>query len=78
MKTMIQPNPDKLPNWWVPKLYEGLAPPASNYDEIMEWCRENCREPFYTYPSWIKKKGAQFEDDEEARSFSTWARLRYE
>lgn len=77
MRTMFQPNPEKLPNWWVPKLYEGMAPPSSDDSEIRQWCEENCREPYYTYPSWTEKRGAQFEDDEDARSFICWSRLRW-
>ena len=77
MMTMVQPYPEKLPNWWVPKLHHGYAPAAADYDEIQAWLRDNCTEPFYIYPGWTNKKGAEFEDDDEARSFSTWAKLRW-
>lgn len=78
MKIMIQPDPKKLPNWWVPKLHEGLAPRSANYEEMRQWCEENCTEPFYMYPSWMRNmKGAQFEDNEDARNFNVWAMLRW-
>jgi hypothetical protein len=77
MRYMIQPEPDKLPNWRVPRLHEGLAPEASDLGEILEWCEENCCAPFYTYPEWTGRKGAQFEDDEDANSFLVWSRLRW-
>lgn len=77
MRTMIQVHKDKFPEFWVPKLHEGLAPTSATEEEIREWCEENCRELFYTYPSWTKKKGAQFEDDEDARDFIVWSRLRW-
>lgn len=76
-KTMIQPSPEKLPNWWVTKLYEGVAPSTANINEIREWCRENCSGPYYTYPSWTEKKGVQFENYEDSQSFIVWSRLRW-
>lgn len=77
MKEMIQPYPEKLPDWWVPKLHEGMAPPNADNNEIREWLEAHCREPFYTYPSWTGKKGAQFEEEWEAKSFMVWAALRW-
>ena len=40
------------------------------YDEIYEWCKANCKEQFYIFPSWTEKVGAQFEDDEDAVMFA--------
>ena len=77
MRTMIRLHPEKFPDIWVPKLHEGLAPTSAEYMEIMEWCEENCREAYHLYPAWTKKRGAQFEDDEDARSFICWSRLRW-
>lgn len=77
MRTLIRPYPEKLPDWWVPKLHPGLAPSSADEREIREWCEANCREPFYTYPSWTRKKGAEFEDDWDAESFAVWAALRW-
>jgi len=75
MKEMICPYPDKLPDWWIPKLHEGLAPVSADEREILEWCEANCCEPFYTYPSWTRKKGAQFESKQDAMNFRIWSAL---
>ena len=77
MRVMYKPQPDRFPDWVIPKLHPGIAPAAADYDEIRVWCDENCREAYYTYPSWTNKKGAEFEDDEDAREFVVWSSLRW-
>ena len=53
---------------------EGEIFSRKEYEEIYKWCRDNCKEPFYIFPSWTLKIGAQFEDDEDATMFALrWA-----
>lgn len=76
MKEYIRPLPDKMPDWCVPRLYEGRAPEDADFDEIRNWCLENCQSNCYFYPAW-SGMGAQFEDSDEAERFMVWARLRW-
>ena len=64
-----------FPDVLVPKLHdviikEGEVFSKKEYDEIYDWCKDNCKERFYIFPSWTLKVGAQFEDDEDAIMFS--------
>lgn len=75
--TMIQPCPDRLPGWYVPKLHQVIAPVSANKEEIRQWCKQNCRSEFYTLPSWTSKNGVQFVDDQDANEFKVWSMLRW-
>jgi hypothetical protein len=44
------------------------------HEDMYQWCRKNCKGHFYFYPSWTKKIGAQFDDDEDAVLFAlSWS-----
>lgn len=61
-----------------PKLYtvvvfENRLWTTGMYDILYCWCRFNCHGRYYFYPSWTKKIGAQFEDENDALLFAlTW------
>ena len=40
------------------------------YKDMRKWCEQNCQSKFYFYPSWNRKFGAQFENDEDAVMFA--------
>lgn len=59
----------------VPKLHDVVIRAdeifsRDEYNEMNEWCYKNCKERFYFFPSWTRKIGAQFEDDEDAMLFA--------
>ena len=73
VKTMVPMK--NYPKVLIPKLHsvvvrEGEIFTKKEYDEIYEWCRNNCKEQFYIYPSWTLKVGVDFEDDEDAIMFT--------
>lgn len=54
-------------------IFENRLWTTSVYDTLDYWCRTNCYGRYYFYPSWTKKIGAQFEDENDALLFAlTW------
>ena len=69
MITYVHPWPE-LTNVKVPKLHRVSYNPKYNWGEVQYWCKENCRSPAYTAPSWTGKQFVEFEDDEDAVVFA--------
>lgn len=42
----------------------------NKYKGMHHWCEQNCQSNFYFYPSWTRKLGAQFKNDEDAVMFA--------
>lgn len=38
--------------------------------QVREWCKTNCRAPFYMHPGWTLDKFVEFEDDMDATAFA--------
>ena len=73
VKTMVPMK--NFPKVLVPKLHDVVLVEdevihVQEYEDIYAWCKENCKEPFYIFPSWTRKIGVQFEDDEDAVMFT--------
>lgn len=68
MITYTYPWPEQ-PTFKVPKLHRVNYNPKYNWGETHRWCRDNCRAPFYSGPSW-SGHFMEFEDDEDATVFA--------
>lgn len=70
MITYTYPWPEVAPTLKVPRLHEVNYNKKFNSGEVYRWCKESCKAPFYTAPSWTGKNLVQFEDDEDAIVFA--------